>query len=157
MTTPKRRILSFVFAVLCLKKPLYILRIINISRNMLYVKCSTVICFRNVLRNSSGNVLPTIFYKLQIQDFIIEKIASLQVKRLPDLLQISSVIGSAIHETENSVCHFTGEQNNIAGGCWVGWADKGIPLNWYLLIFLQPLILRNIACSQHLWRDPLFY
>ena len=40
------------------------------------------------------------FFKLQIQDFIIEKIASLQVKSLPNLLQISSIIGSAIQETD---------------------------------------------------------
>lgn len=39
-------------------------------------------------------------YKLQIQDSIIEKIVSLQVKSLPDLLQSSSIIGSAIQETE---------------------------------------------------------
>jgi len=39
-------------------------------------------------------------YKLQIQDSIIEKIVSLQVKSLPDLLQSSSIIGSAIQKTE---------------------------------------------------------
>ena len=37
---------------------------------------------------------------LQIQDFIITSIVSLQVNSLPDLLQSSSVIGSAIQETE---------------------------------------------------------
>ena len=42
---------------------------------------------------------PCNFYKLQIRDFIIEKIVSLQVKSLPDLLQSSSIIGSAIQET----------------------------------------------------------
>lgn len=45
------------------------------------------------------------FYSLrhiyvQIQDFIIENIVSLQVNSIPDLLQSSSVIGSAIQETE---------------------------------------------------------
>jgi len=42
---------------------------------------------------------PYNFYKLQIQDFIIEKITSMQVKSLPDLLQSSSIIGSALQET----------------------------------------------------------
>ena len=42
ITTPKTRILSSVFAVLCLKKSLSI-RIINMSRNKLYVKCWTII------------------------------------------------------------------------------------------------------------------
>jgi len=42
---------------------------------------------------------PYDFYKSQIQDFIIEKIVSLQVKSLPDLLQSSSIIGSALQET----------------------------------------------------------
>ena len=37
---------------------------------------------------------------LQIQDFIITNIVSLQVNSIPDLLQSSSVIGSAIQETE---------------------------------------------------------
>jgi len=43
---------------------------------------------------------PYNLYKLQIQDSIIEKIVSLQVKSLPDLLQSSTIIGSAIQETE---------------------------------------------------------
>ena len=36
----------------------------------------------------------------QIQDIIITNIVSLQVNSIPDLLQSSSVIGSAIQETE---------------------------------------------------------
>ncbi|CAH3199143.1 unnamed protein product, partial [Porites evermanni] len=37
-----------------------------------------------------------------IQELIVEKIAALQVKSLPDLLQSSSVIGSAIQQTETT-------------------------------------------------------
>lgn len=36
----------------------------------------------------------------QVQDFIIKSIVSLQTKSIEDLLQSSSVIGSAIQETE---------------------------------------------------------
>ena len=37
---------------------------------------------------------------MQIQDAIIEKIVSLQVKSLSELLESSSIIGSSIQETE---------------------------------------------------------
>ena len=37
---------------------------------------------------------------LQIQDFIIEKVVSLKVNSIPDLLQSSSVIGSALQVSE---------------------------------------------------------
>ena len=57
--------------------------------------------------------------KLQIQNSIIEKIASLQVKSLPDLLQISSMIGSAIQETD-TVSHTSLVSSiNVARGCTV--------------------------------------
>ena len=36
----------------------------------------------------------------QIQEFIVEKIVAVQVNTIPDLLQTSSVIGSAIQDTE---------------------------------------------------------
>lgn len=51
---------------------------------------------QKLIRQCSAYIL----YKLQIQDSIIEKIVSLQVKSLPHLLQSSSIIGSAIQETE---------------------------------------------------------
>ena len=36
----------------------------------------------------------------QVQEFVIENIVTLQEKNLPELLQTSSVIGSAIQDTE---------------------------------------------------------
>ena len=78
--------------------------------------------FWNVLkkcqyRNSSGNVLSANYlYKLQIQDFIIEKIVSLQVESLPDLLQSSSIIGSAIQETETVSVKSLVSKINVEGG-----------------------------------------
>ena len=37
---------------------------------------------------------------MQTKELIVEKIATFQVKTLPDLLQISSVIGSATQDSE---------------------------------------------------------
>ena len=58
-------------------------------------------------------------YKLQIQNSIIEKIVSVQVKSLPDLLQISSIIGCAIQETDTVSDTSLVSRINVDEGCTV--------------------------------------
>ena len=64
----------------------------------IYLFLDVLICYR--LRNLTWQCSPYNLYNLQIQDSIIENIVLLQVESIPDLLQSSSVIGSAIQETE---------------------------------------------------------
>ena len=85
---------------------------------------------------------PYNLYKLQIQDFIIEKIVSLQVKSLPDLLQSSSIIGSAIQETETVSFNSLVSKIKIERGYTCGKRkpccgkrrsiEQGILLSWFL-------------------------
>ncbi|KAL9976396.1 hypothetical protein ACROYT_G013694 [Oculina patagonica] len=60
--------------------------------------------------------------KSRIQDFIIKSIISLQVKSIPDLLQISSVIGSGLRETETvsstSLASSLSAINNMTSLLW---------------------------------------
>lgn len=70
------------------------------TRDMIYAESDTEHILIDVLKYIHWSYLILFTPYLQIQDFIIENIVSLQVKGLPDLLQSSSVIGSAIQETE---------------------------------------------------------
>ncbi|KAL9976392.1 hypothetical protein ACROYT_G013690 [Oculina patagonica] len=60
--------------------------------------------------------------KSRIQDFIIKSIISLQVKSIPDLLQISSVIGSGLRKTETvsstSLASSLSAINNMTSLLW---------------------------------------
>ena len=67
---------------------------------------------------------------LQIHDFVIKSIVSLQVKSIADLLQSSSVIGSALQETETMsfkslVSEYTIEDKGHGGGVRGGMGGGG--------------------------------
>jgi len=68
------------------------------------------------LQKLSWQCSPYNLNKLQIKDSIIEKIVSLQVKSLPALLQSSSIIGSAIQETETVSDTSLVSKINVGGG-----------------------------------------
>ena len=80
--------------------------------NYLFLECAEKMSIQKLIWQCS----PYNFYILQIQDFIIEKIVSLQVKSLPELLQSSSIIGSAIHDTETVSDTSLVSKINVEGG-----------------------------------------
>jgi len=78
----------------------------------LFLECAEKMSLQKLIWQCS----PYNLYKLQIQDSIIEKIVLLRVKSLPDLLQSSSIIGSAIHETERVSVKSLVSKLNVEGG-----------------------------------------
>ena len=72
---------------------------VDMSHDICYFKCE-MYCFCCHETYSLKHIRQLFTLCSQIQDFIINNIVSIQVKNIPDLLQSSSVIGSALRGTE---------------------------------------------------------